>query len=138
VKPHRQMIGIDMKDTTAKPKRQDTDLPSHQQARNMALKLVGGTMKTLENIRLADKDWDSKNDTDADFALDLAHKELQSLQAEKTISEQEFFTSWWRISSVVCLADNAFKRDCLFKRHLQSLPEAFRVLGEMIDLAEAD
>ena len=128
--------GFKMKDTTAKAKKQDDCLPSHQQARNMALKMVLGTMKTLENIRFADKDWDDKNDNDADFALDLAHKEMQGLQAAKTISEQEFFTSWWRVSSVVCLADKAFKRDCLFKRHLQSLPEAFRVLSEMIELTE--
>ena len=126
-----------MKDTTAKANKQDNSLPTNQQARNIALKMVGDIMQTLVNLRLADKDWDGKNDGDADFALDLAHKELQCLQAAQTDKEHEFFTSWWRISAVVSLADNAFKRDCLFKSHLEALPEAFRVLGEMIEITEA-
>lgn len=124
-----------MKDTTSRTNGQDATLPTVQQARNLAIAVILDTMQMMANIRRTDKDWDGKNDSDADFALDLARKELKSLQDAKGISGDEFFTSWWQISSVVSLADNALKRECLFKDCLKKLPENFRVLGEMIELS---
>jgi len=129
---------FNMKDTTSRTNGQDATLPTVQQARNLAIAVILDTMQMMANIRRTDKDWDGKNDSDVDFSLDLARKELQSLQASKSISEDEFFKSWWQISSVVSLADNALKRECLFKDCLKKLPEDFRVLGDMIELAEAN
>ena len=121
-----------VKDTTAK--KQDQDLPSFRQAVNMALKMTTSVMTTLASVRLADTQWDD-DDCDADFSIDLARRELERLSAAKDLTETEFFRSWWQIYSVVSLADKAFKRDCIFKNHLQCFPESFRVLGEMVELS---
>lgn len=125
-----------MNSTSNKKAAQERELPTFNQAVNMALMMVGDVMDTLATVRRADTNWDD-NDSDADFSIDLARKELDSLIRSKCISEKEFFESWWRISSVVSLADKSFKRECTFKDYLRVLPESFRVLGEMIELSGA-
>lgn len=125
-----------MKDTTAKAKRQGGDLPTSRQARNLSLKMVRESMATLSTVREADKDFGGGCECDADSALDLARKELDYLHGTPELSEMDFLTSWWRISSVVTLAGNSFKRDCLFKTYIQGLVRDFTVLGEMIEQSE--
>lgn len=126
-----------MKDTTEKSKKQGGDLPTSRQARNLSVKMICDRMATLSRLRETDKEFGGGSECDADSALDLARKELEYLQDAQGLSELDFLTSWWRISSVVTLADNAFKRDCLFKTYLQGLTRDFDVLGDMIEQSEA-
>lgn len=127
---------FNMKDTTAKAKKQGEGLPTSRQARNLSLKMVRERMATLSSVREADKDFGGGCECDADSALDLARKELSYLHDTPELSEIDFLTSWWRISSVVTLAGNSFKRDCLFKTYIQGLVRDFTVLGEMIEQSE--
>lgn len=100
----------------------------------MALMMTTSVMKTLETVRLADAEW-SDDDSDADFSIALASRELARLSGVEDLTEAEFFRSWWQVYSVVSLADKAFHRDCIFKNHLRCFPESFRVLGEMVELS---
>jgi hypothetical protein len=114
-------------------------LPAVNPSIEMSMAMICRNLGELVEIRCNDSEWRDKEDCNVDLTIDLVLSLARKLRTSNKSDFDQLLFDWVQLSSVVDLAKAAFSRpDSRYGRRLSHLSDAFRVLGEMMEIAQME